>query len=290
MAISPNPNPDSEAWAERIAESIRAERDSVHDFLAAQQERLEKAEAAVQELLEQYEGTGAPAAGDAAQSDTEHDYQRRYEMALDDLHDLKASNALLQEQLAKARSAAVTAAKQNPTQDTQLDWETQKKRMLAALESDSDEQNAEQHTERLKIEDALRITENVVADKDAEIQALKRQLEESANGAGAVAVAAAALADVIDNDTAIREERTRLQQLQEQMKSKMCQAEIELSLERAKLARDRVHLEEQMQSLQANAQKTPPAPGAAETTEPARSRWMSRLGLTDADRERGRHG
>lgn len=284
MEMASNTKPDPEAWAERIAASVRAEREGVRDFLAAQEERLERAEAAVLELLNHCEETGSFAA--SGSGDDEEDYQRRYEMALEDLRDLKASNALLQDQLAKARAAASALNKQPQTPETKLDWESQKRRLLAALESDFDESNPEQQADRLKIEDVIRTTDNVIAEKDEQIQQLTRQLEESSNGAGAVAVAAAALAEALDTDTAVRQERERLQQLQEQMKNKMCQAEIELSLERAKLARDRVHLEEQMRSVQTDTAK---APGAADATEPTRGRWLSRLGLTEADRERGRH-
>ena len=51
----PVANHDPEAWAEQIAASLRAERESVHEFLASQEQRLEQAENALQELLERFE-------------------------------------------------------------------------------------------------------------------------------------------------------------------------------------------------------------------------------------------
>ena len=295
MDTLPVPTHDPEAWAERIAASLRAERDGIHEFLASQEQRLKQAETALQELLEQFGGVAAelPASGATdgdIDRDSEEDYRRRYEMALDDLRELKAGNALLQEQLSKARSTASALAKQTRAQSPCLDWEAEKLRILAALESDLDENDAEQRAERIKMEDVVRATDRAIAQKNSEIQELKRQLEDSSHGAGAVAEAAAALAHALDSDTAVREERKRLQQLEEQVQGKLRQAEVEISVERAKLARGRVELEERMRSIENDNSKASATAGAADPTgQPVRGRWMSRLGLTDADRERRRN-
>ena len=150
-ALSPSIHA-SDAWAEQIAASLHAERDSVRDFLAAQQTRLERAEATLEELIAQFEKAANNTTGDG----TDHadsgasnlDYQRRYEMALDDLRELKASNATLQDQVSKARATASTLAKQSRAGHTSLDWETEKVRILAALESELDENDSEQRAER----------------------------------------------------------------------------------------------------------------------------------------------
>jgi DNA repair exonuclease SbcCD ATPase subunit len=279
-----------DAWAEQIVASLHAECDSVREFLAAQQKRLERAESSLEELIARSEEV----VENATASETNHagdvgDYQRRYEMALDDLRDLKAGNSLLQEQLSKARASASTLAKQSRTQDVGLDWEAQKLRILAALESDLDENDSEHRAERLKIEDVIRATEKAIAEKDEEIQELKGRLEEAIS-VGTLAQAATAVEQAVQNDAAVREEREKLRQLEEQCQAKLCQAEIEISLERAKLARQRAELEERLRVTGLDASKLsagPKAAGAAE--QPTRSRWMSRLGLTDADREHGRH-
>jgi len=289
METSPVSTPASDAWAEQIVASLHAERNSVREFLAAQQTRLERAEVTLEELIARFEGAveGATAEGSGQAGDLDH--QRRYEMALDDLHELKASNSLLQEQLSKARAAASTLAKQSRTQDTGLDWETQKLRMLAALESDLDENNSEQRAERLKIEDVIQTTEKAIAEKDDEIRELKRRLEESA-GPSPLEQMAAAVEQTLQNDGTIQQERERLRQLEAQLQSRLCRAEIEISLDRAKLARERADLEERLRVAGLDASKTTAGPNAAGATEqPTRGRWLSRLGLTDADRERGRH-
>ena len=99
--------------------SLHAERDSVREFLAAQQTRLERAEATLEDAIARLEAAvsdGAAEGGDKTGGGDEDDYRRRYEMALDDLRELKAGNSLLQEQLSKARATASTLAKENRSQ------------------------------------------------------------------------------------------------------------------------------------------------------------------------------
>jgi hypothetical protein len=295
METSPVPTSASAAWAEQMAASLHAERDGVREFLDAQQRRLELAEATLEGLIAQFEELVAAAAAENAEhhspagdGDGELDYQRRYEMALEDLRELKETNAQLQDQLAKARAASASSSPRGQVQSTALDWETQKRRMLAALESELDENDSEQRAERLKIEDVLRATEQVIAQKDEQIRELKRQLEESGS-VNNLLQAASAVEQVIQSDSAIQEERERLRQLEEKLQGQLRQAEIEISLERAKLARERAEMDEKLRRTGAEAPK--PADGEsapAAPEQPTRGRWMSRLGLTDADRERGK--
>jgi hypothetical protein len=292
MEMSPSPTLASDAWAEQIAASLHAERESVREFLAAQQRRLERAESTIEELIARFEeaveNATAKETDRAADSADDLDYQRRYEMALDDLQELKASNALLQEQVSKARATTSTLARQNPVQHAGLDWETEKRRILAALESDLDENDSEQRAERLKIEDVLRCTEKAIADKDDELRELKQRIEESA-AVSNLAQAATAVEELLQNDTVVQEEREKVRQLEKQWQHRLCQAEIEISLERAKLARERAELDERLRVLGSDGSKTAAGSNATGAAEPpTRGRWMTRLGLTDADREHKR--
>jgi uncharacterized coiled-coil protein SlyX len=201
MDTLPTATHDPAAWTERIAVLLRAERNGVQQFLAQQEERLTQVEATLQGLFEQLEKAGEAACG-VVDSDSNQDYQRRYEMALDDLRELKSSNALLQDQLSKARSTASALIRQNQIQGPCLDWETEKIRILAALESDLDENNSEQRAERIKIANVIEATDKAIAEKDKEIEKMKQQLSESSLGAGTVAEAAAALAHVPGRTTA----------------------------------------------------------------------------------------
>ena len=92
--------------------------------------------------------------------------------------------------------------------------------------------------------------------------------------------AAAAVEEVIQSDTAIQEEREKLRQLEEQWQNKLSQAEIEISLERAKLARERAELDERLRDGGTRRRRRRPAdPSAPETPQPTRGRWLSRLGV-----------
>ncbi len=217
------------AWTEQIVASLHAERDGVRKFLTAQQTRLERAEATLEEAIAQLEAAvsnGAAEAANKADDGGEEEYRRRYEMALDDLRELKASNSSLQEQLSKARVAASTFAKEDRAHQPSLNWETEKLRILAALESELDENNSEQRAERLKIEEVLQSTERAIAEKDKEIQELKQRLEKSAS-AEPLDQMAAAIEQTLQNDIVIQQERERLRQLDEQLQSRLCRAEIE---------------------------------------------------------------
>jgi hypothetical protein len=247
MDTSPPATSGSEASIEQFAASLAAERIRVCEFVAAHRARLERAETALEDQIQQL--------AEAAESP----------------------------------ATAAPAARREQEDGACRDWETEKLRLLAALESDPDKDGEPQRAERSKIDEVVQTTEKIIAEKNREIQQLLNQLEESAGATPPVADKTAAVAQTLDSSSIIQEEREQLRQLQEQWRNKLCHAEIELSLERASLARQRSELDEQMQAVQANAAKTSPAPDEDDRgARPARGRWLSRLGLTDADRERGR--
>ncbi len=158
--------------------------------------------------------------------------RRRYEMSIDDLRELKARNEELQEQLARARQGGGGNAGQIPS--SVLNWEAEKQRILAALEADFEEEKEEDREEKLKIQDVIRKTDRVVAEKSKEIGELRVLLESQTNNIGSMAVGAAALGQILDNDALIQEERKNLARLQEECRDKLRQAEVEISLERAR--------------------------------------------------------
>jgi hypothetical protein len=292
MKSLPVQTPGSDAWAEQIVASLHAERDGVREFLTTQQARLELAESTLEEAIARLEAaisdSSAEGQNTTESSGDESEYQRRYEMALDDLRELKASNALLQDQLTKARSTASTLAKQTRSPEPGLDWESQKRRMLAELESDLEENDSEGRAERLKIEEVLRSTEQALAEKDKEIEELKRRPPPPPAGPSPLEQMAAAVEQTLQGDIVIQQERDRLRQLEEQLQSRLCRAEIEISLERAKLARERAEIEERLRVAGVDASKAAGDPNTAAPERPTRGRWLSRLGLTEADRERGK--
>ncbi len=135
-------------------------------------------------------------------------------------------------------------------------------------------------------------TDKIIAEKNREIEELQQLLNNQSNSLGSLALGAAALEPVFDQDVIIREERQRLQQLQEECRGKLRQAEIELAMERARLARRDAEIEEKLRNgelRRASAETEALAP----TGRPVRGRWRTQLGLTDdgppeTDRSRDR--
>jgi hypothetical protein len=261
MAGSPLTDLAPDAGAEQFRALLTARRGRARELLSGQRTRLDEVETLVAGQL------------------------RRLAEEIDAL---KADNAELQARLEKADTTG-SAAAPGRAAGGRLDWEAEKKRILASLESDFDQHDAEQTGQRLKIEDVLHKTEQVIAEKDRQIDELKRQLE-ARGSAAATAISAAAAADrqAVDSDALVQEERQRLQQLQEECRAKLRQAEVEISLERAKLARQRAELDEQRNAAAAGG--TPPAATPDRTERPASGRWLARLGLSENDREPRRRG
>jgi hypothetical protein len=204
------------------------------------------------------------------------DLRRRFEMAVQDVRELKTKNSELTDQLAKAKSGVGAAPAGGGS-----DWESMKQRMLAQLESDFDDGNEEEKQAKLSLEGTIKITDQVVAEKDNEIAELKRLLESQSHSMGEMAVGASAIAQVLDQDELIRQERENVKQLQEELQEKLRKAEVESSLERAKLAREKAELEERMRSFESE-RGAPGSDGGTDSSgkkQPARGKWLARLGL-----------
>jgi hypothetical protein len=160
-------------------------------------------------------------------------------------------------------------------------WEERKQAWLRQLEEESE--GAVDTKKTLEIQEILTRTSQEVERRDREIADLKSLLEQQAVAANGMAVGAAAVAQIIEADELIVEERQRLRQLQEEWEQKQRQGEIEMSLERAKLARERLELQERLRSLEA-MQPVPIDTEGGELSNPSRKprgNWLSRLGLRD---------
>jgi chromosome segregation ATPase len=199
------------------------------------------------------------------------DLKRRFELAIDELREMKRANSELEAKL-KTHGTAVPAVSGG------MDWEAQKQRLLASLEADQDD-DEEAVAERTSVEGTIRITDQIVAQKDREIAELKTLLEERGTARGE----SAAVAELVDRDEIICQEREKLQQIQAEWREKIGQAEIEISLQRAKIARERTELDEKLRQLELENQRQEVAKEPAEPGKPARGRWLARLGLKDLE-------
>ena len=65
------------------------------------------------------------------------------------------------------------------------------------------------------------------------------------------------------------------------------QAELDISVERARLARERTELDEKLRSIEAEKANMPAASGGASgdvTKTSARRKWLTRLGISDGEK------
>jgi len=223
----------------------------------------------------------APATADAERGHELVDLTQRYEMAVRDIRELKKQNEEL------ARKSTNTAAVPLPTGGA-LDWEARKRQLLASLEEDEGSADEERRGEILRMEEVVRTTDAEIQERDRQIEELRRQLAEGAAAATAITEnKAAETNELLDKDELVRQERERLKQLEAEWENKLRQAEIDLSMQRAKLARGQAELSERQRALEelgsARDTRTPNDAGSKSKKAP-RGRWLSRLGLSDDEK------
>jgi len=223
-----------------------------------------------QQLAEASQGTSI----DTTELD---DLRERFEKAVQEIRELKKRNGELNDQIARLRS---DTTQQDETPAGGFDWEAQKRRLMLQLDADFDESNPEEASDKLTVEGTIRITDSVIADKDREIKELQQLLENQSSSIGDVAVGAAAIAGFLDQDELISQERESLKRLQDEWREKLRQAEIDISVERARLGRERTELQGQLQSMDQQRQQDESDGEQLDDKQP-RGRWRRRLGLKD---------
>jgi DNA repair exonuclease SbcCD ATPase subunit len=257
-------------------EAVRAERDGLTTQISEMENRLMSA---IDRFAETESRIATAVRGETGSDDGETD--RRYQMAMEDLRELKTRNEELEEQLARAKESRPPAGVSG---GGGLDWEAQKRRMLASLESDEDEGDEEEQARRLEVEEVVEKTDAIVAERDREIRELKQLLETQSATHNDLAVGAAALGEILDKDEVVREERDKLRRLQEEWEEKLRKAELEISVERAKVARERTQIEERLRVLEERGGAAGDGNQSGDSKEdgqPKRGRWLTRLGLKD---------
>lgn len=256
----------------RSLESLLTERNAALAEIAAETDDLRERLADYKSRLAETEARLGEAAARRNDDDETADLRRRLEEAQETVRDLKIRCAALERSQA-AGSSAVAAG------EVPMDWESQKRRLLAALDAVDPRDPA--RADLPTIEGTIRITDNVVAEKDREIEALQLRVEELSRGEPTVAES------LIDQDEFIARHRAEAERLRDEWSEKLRVTEIELSLERAKLARERTDLEEQRAEFEAQqarcAKDAVVAPKAAGETQrkTGGGRWLARLGLRE---------
>lgn len=230
----------------------------------------------------------ASGSADAAEHERELKALRdEHAMAMESVESLRDKNdrlearlSELQEALDAGESARDIRSRSSDASDEDaapLDWEAQKRRLLANLENSRDEDEASQ------IEDAIRRTEEFRLAKEAEITALRGEMELLQSQAKAHhSPTDTAREALLDADSQIVAERTRLAQLQSEMHEKLKQSEVECAKERAKNARLGQELEQKLRDLEAERSRQT-GHETRSGREKGGRRWLEHLGLNGKD-------
>lgn len=120
-------------------------------------------------------------------------------------------------------------------------------------------------------------------ERDREIEDLRLLLDQQSQvGNDELAVGALGIAKLLDSDGLVQEERVRLKELQAQWETKFRDLEIQSSIERATLARQRHELEQKNAELEEQIEHLKQELRQEQIAGPDQSRrWLHKLGLGD---------
>lgn len=276
------------------SDAILANDDRVLDAVDSNTQLLQKIQAQLDGLCEGIVSQlyHSPMAGSADVTSVESDKTNQLRDQIDDLQakleEREKQNADLAAQLAAA-SVANSVRTSSETDET-LSWEDRKQLILRQMEEDDfdsdDFEDSLSQNPGLQLNAAetpaayvQRVTAELMR-REKEISDLQYLLEQQSESRDAgVSIGAAGIASLIESDELIRQERERLQQLQVEWEEKFRQSEIEASLERARLSRERRELvdkhnqlDNELESLRLKKLQV------SEKGEPRR--WLSQLGLS----------
>lgn len=214
----------------------------------------------------------------------EVELRERLEMATCEIIDLRSQNEELNERVSRLQINTAAHGHMPHLGQEGMSWEERKKLLLAQLNAEQDGGEPEVTTaKRIEIDEVLRATETELARRDREIAELRSLVEQQSDARQGVAVGAAAVAQLIESDELVQEEREKLRNMQKTWEEKFRQSEIDLSMERAKLARERLQLAEQKQDLEAaiHAAAHNAIVDPKDKSDPKARKWLSRLGLKE---------
>ena len=206
--------------------------------------------------------------------------RQQLDSAMAETEDLRQQNSDLAARLAQQLTSAATSDKSTGRGNgEQLSWEQRKLLILKQLEDDTISGNEFiPHEEKLSIQEVLDSTHAEITRRDEEIEELREIVRMQSDARDGLAIGAAGVAQMLDGDELIQQERQKLREIQEEWESKLRQAEIDLSMERAKIARERIALDKQKEEL-CQSTKEVVMPACTGKGKGKERRWLSILGL-----------
>jgi len=209
---------------------------------------------------------------------------------------LRAQNSDLASQLASSCVRETVATSVSGTSDA-LSWDDRKQLILQQMEDDSfdaeafvESLSAETEDESINPLEYVRQLHVTLENREAEIACREQEIRElrclldqqSETLQSGVAIGAAAIAENIDSDELIQEERKRLHSLQREWEEKLRDEEIKSSLERAKIARERQELAHKQAELEEQVIHHQRESLQQQGGGPRSRRWLAQLGLNES--------
>lgn len=195
----------------------------------------------------------------------------------------ESSNLKMQCEELVARLASLKGPSTNE-RTAALSWEERKRELLQQLETESNNESGENLSIDAELQRILAEKNQELASREQEIRELRNLVEQQSISQNGFAIGAAAVADIVEADDIIIAERMKLREMQHEWEQKQRQAEIEMSLERAKLARERLELQDklrELQQLQKGAGTNEGNSSSDKSPTKQRGNWFARLGLKD---------
>ena len=165
-----------------------------------------------------------------------------------------------------------------------LSWEERKRELLEQLETESSNESGGNPSIDAEMQRMLAERNQELVSREQEIRELRNLVEQQSISQNGLAIGAAAVADVVEADDIIIAERMKLREMQHDWEQKQRQSEIEMSLERAKLAREHLELQDKLRELQQLQKGSGTNEGNASSEKSStkqRGNWFARLGLKD---------
>lgn len=267
----------SEAEAAQHVSELAAELDALKVELRETRELLEIAEQSIEDGQDGCKGEPA------MDSSRLEELERALADARQDAEELREQNSDLAAQVAKRHVAGSVASPSTQFDQESLNWEERKKLILQQLEDelDDEEGEAEESTSRrVEVENVVAATDREIRKKDREIEELRSIVEQQSDTKQGVAIGASAIAQMFESDELIQQERDKLKAIQAEWEQKLRQAEIDLSMERAKLARERSQIEAERADAIVRDER------ASHEGEPSQEKvrtrkWLEHLGLRE---------
>lgn len=257
-------------WEKRIQELndelARAKSAHAPDISAALAEKEAELQLAtearqiIEARLENLQRQLASAGGESA--DLIADYQIRAEIA-------EAELANSREEIQKLQEKLIASA---PPIASGFNWEAKKRQMMRDLDGEGGDDSSE--ASGPTSEDFLAAAQSELARREAEIASLKQKLEEKASESSVYHKNLMA----VEQDDAVRLAREEVEKLKGELQNTLRQSEVELSVQRAKMARERSELDELRMEIDRRAKDLTPQK-IGEPQKPQKRNWFSRMGL-----------